>query len=86
MKHEQVTDILTVGQRLHLAETAIGVGRRALHELLRQEPVDEIAVNATRQAILDARLQRNSLRNELEVTRPIQVYSGYSWLTYSNDK
>lgn len=55
----------TVGQQLHRAETAIGVGRRALYELVRQELVDEEAVAEQRQAIALARQQRNNLRQQL---------------------
>ena len=77
---QQTTDIRDIGLRLHIAETAIGVGRRALHDLLRQEPIDEQAVEATRQAISDARMQRNALRHELELARPPQQYAGCSWL------
>ncbi|MCA9328822.1 hypothetical protein KC959_03550 [Candidatus Saccharibacteria bacterium] len=77
---QQTTDIRDIGQRLHTAETTIGVGRRALHDLLRQVPVDEQLVESTRQAITDARLQRNALRHELEQARPPLRYAGSSWL------
>ncbi|HMT19484.1 MAG TPA: hypothetical protein PKD15_05600 [Candidatus Saccharibacteria bacterium] len=77
---QQTTEIREIGQRLHTAETAIGVGRRALSDLLRQEPVDEQAVESTRHVIKEARLQRNALRRELELARPLQQYDGCSWL------
>ncbi len=66
----QVRNISEIGQRLHIAETAIGLGRRTVRELLKQELVDVEAVEATRQSILQARLQRNQLRGELERARP----------------
>ncbi len=59
-----------VGQRLHAAETAIGIGRRSVAELLQQVPVDIGAVEATRLAVAEARLERNQLRSELERARP----------------
>jgi hypothetical protein len=77
---QQTTDIREIGQRLHIAETAIGLGRRALSDLLRQEPVDEHAVQTTRLAITDARLERNTLRRDLELARTPQPYTGSSWL------
>ena len=66
----QVRNISEIGQRLHIAETAIGVGRRTVRELLMQEPVDIEAIEATRQTVLEARLERNQLRAELERARP----------------
>jgi hypothetical protein len=77
---DQTMDIRVIGQRLHIAETTIGLGRRALHDLLRQEPVDEPAVELARQAIANARTERNALRRDLELARPPQLYAGSSWL------
>jgi hypothetical protein len=74
----QIEGIESIGQRLHEAETAIGVGRRAVWELLRQEPVDIEAVSLARQSILVARLERNELIHKLEQARPRPPYR-YKW-------
>jgi hypothetical protein len=68
-----------IGQRLHVAETAIGIGRRSVAELLQQVPVDIEAVEATRQAVAEARLERNQLRAELERARPVPKQQA-TWL------
>jgi Spy/CpxP family protein refolding chaperone len=60
------SDKREMGLALHDAETALGVGRRALRELVIADPIDQVAIEAQREAILEARLARNSLRIQLE--------------------
>ncbi len=66
----QIDNIGLLGQLLHKAETEMGIGRRAVAELLTQEPVDLEAVEARRQEIMTARLERNGLRQKLEKAKP----------------
>lgn len=81
MKNEiQLARINEIGLRLHRTEAAIGVGRRALMELQRQDPVNELAVEAVRLTISEHRLERNTLRHELETVRPLPSYPS-TWIS-----
>jgi len=55
-----------IGHELNWAETAIGVGRRAIAELKTLDPVDLEAINTERAQVVEARLARNALRYELD--------------------
>lgn len=58
-----------IGLQLYEAETAIGISRRAVSELVRVEPVDQAAITRERQQIEEARLARNDLRGQLEAVK-----------------
>lgn len=70
-----------IGMRLYQAETAIGLGRRAIKALQHEEPVDEEAVEIEREHILRARLERNELRKQLAKAKQAEAMRGYSWTT-----
>ena len=70
----------TVGQQLHRAETAICIGRRAIKEIVYQDPIDTEALTRQREAIASARQQRNSLRQQLQIQKnQDNALPGYKW-------
>lgn len=69
-----------IGLELHQAEWAIGVGRRAMRELVLTEPIDTVALESRRAEVSEARLRRNSLRDELQVVKDKSiVFNDYRW-------
>ncbi len=72
-----------VGQRLHEAETALGVGRRAVRELVTSDPIDEEALAKQRTAVLSARLKRNALLGELASLKSTNRWAPMPWVTSS---
>lgn len=80
---EDLNQELTLGARLHIAETAIHAGREAIAKLLTVVPIDEAAIANERVVMHQARLERNQLRRELEATKDKSYTApGYSWLMY----
>ena len=70
----------SLGLQLYEAETAIGVSRRAVSELVRIEPVNDIAIAWERQQIEEARLARNALRGQLEAVKTSEaMLMPFSW-------
>lgn len=69
-----------MGLELHEAETSIGVGRRAVIQLLACEPRDEEAIALQRVEVYEARLARNSLRQQLETAKQHETpLPNWSW-------
>lgn len=73
-----------IGLELHQAETAIGVGRRAICELMLSEPVDDAVLATQRTQILESRLARNALRHQLAAVKrkqdPLLSLPRSSWI------
>lgn len=75
-----------LGKRLNRAETAIGVGRRAVRELQGQEPVDYKAIEVQRTSIVDSRLERNDLRRLLKEEKIAEALRNYSWVSRGSER
>lgn len=78
METEPIIETRSLGMQLHAAETAIYLGKRVVAEIYSQEPVDEVALATARQDISAARQTRNTLRRQLEATRPTPIPK-YKW-------
>lgn len=68
-----------IGLELYHAERSIGIGRRAIKELQEQYPVDYDAIDEQRGIILEARLARNGLRQQLAAVKATEAGAGVSW-------
>ena len=64
---------MQMGLDLLSAETAIGVGRRAIAELRTHDPLDQEAIDTERAQVVEARLARNALRYELDRVKGKQL-------------